>query len=97
MAKYAVWTKWHWPYGVGSVKMIQDRLKGIKADHPAEDIIWWHIDGNHYISVVIQKTEQGAKLHLKWRKNHRAETVRDYDVHLLEEQMGPVAAQMSEL
>ena len=95
MAKYAVWTKWHWPNGVGSAEQMQDGMKGIKADHPAEDIIWWHIDGNHHMSVVIYKTEEEAKAHLEWRKNHRAETVRDYDVQLLEEQMGPVAAQMS--
>ena len=97
MAKYAVWTKWHWPNGVGSAEMMQDGMKGIKADHPAEDIFWWHIDGNHHMSVVIYKTEEEAKAHLEWRKNHRAETVRDYDVQLLEEQMGPVAAQMSVL
>ena len=97
MAKYAVWTKWLWPNGVGSAEQMQDGMKGIKADHPAEDIIWWHIDGNHHMSVVIYKTEEEAKAHLEWRKNHRAETVRDYDVQLLEELMGPVAAQMSVL
>ena len=97
MAEYAVWTKWHWPNGVGSAEMMQDGMEGIKADHPAEDIIWWHIQGNHHMSVVIYKTEEEAKAHLEWRKNDRAETVRDYDVQLLEDQMGPVAAQMSDL
>ena len=97
MAKYAVWTKWHWPNGVGSVEMMQDGMKGIKTDHPAEDIIWWQLDENHHISIVIYKTEEEAKAHLEWRKKYRAETVRDYDVQSHEEQMGPVAAQMSEL
>ena len=97
MAKYAVWTNWHWPNGVGSVEMMKDGMKGIKTDHPAEDIIWWQIDGNHPMSVTIYKTEEEAMAHLEWRKNHRAETVRDYDVQLLEEQMGHVAAQMSKL
>ena len=30
MAKDAVWTKWPWPNGVGSVEMMQDGMKGIK-------------------------------------------------------------------
>ena len=42
------------------VEQMQDGMKGIKTDHPAEDIIWWHIDGNHHMSVVIYKTEEEA-------------------------------------
>ena len=97
MAKYEVRTEWHWPNGLGSVELMQDGMKGIKTGHPAEDIIWWQLDGNYHMSVVIYKTEEEAKAHLDWRKKHRAETVRDYDVQSHEEQMGPVAAQMSEL
>ena len=44
------------------------------------------------MSVVIYKTGKEAKTHLEWSKSHRAETVRDYDVQLLDAQMGPLVA-----
>ena len=76
--------------------MMQYGLAGIKPEHSAEDIIWWHIDDYHHMSLAVYNSQEAAKAHLEWRRSDRAETVKDYDVQLLEEQIGPIVAQMSE-
>ena len=73
---------------MGDVETMLDGMKGIKADHQAEKTIWCHIDVNHHISVVIYKIGEEAKIHFEWSKSHRTETVRDYDVHLLDAKGG---------
>ena len=98
MGKYAVYTKWHHEKGVRPAEeMSESMLDNVKPGHPAEDIIWWQIDENHHLSVIIYSSEDAANKHRAEVEKFRASSSKEYSIKLVEEYMGPVLAQMSEL
>ena len=51
---YAVYTKWYHEKGVKPAdEMAQGMRDNIKTDHPADVVIWWKLDDNHHLSVII--------------------------------------------
>ena len=98
MAKYAVYTKWYHEKGVRPAEeMSEGMLNNVKPGHPAEDIIWWQIDENHHQSIIIYLSEDEAKKHRAEVEKLRVSSSKEYSIKLVEEYMGPVLAQMSEL
>ena len=98
MAKYAVYTKWYHEKGVRPAEeMSEGMLTNVKPGHPAEDIIWWQIDENHHQSIIIYLSEDEAKKHRAEVEKLRVSSSKEYSTKLIEEYMGPVLAQMSEL
>ena len=98
MGKYAVYTKWHHEKGVRPAEeMSEGMLNNVKPGHPAEDIIWWQIDENHHQSIIIYLSEDEAKKHRAEVVKLRVSSSKEYSIKLIEEYMGPVLAQMSEL
>ena len=98
MKKYAVYTKWFHEKGVRPAEeMSQGMPDNVKPSHPAEDIIWWQIDENHHQSVIIYSSENEANKHRSEVEKLRASSSKEYSLKLVEEFMGPVLAQMSEL
>ena len=98
MKKYAVYTKWFHEKGVRpSDEMSEGMRDNVKPSHPAEDIIWWQMDENHHQSVIIYSSEDEAKKHRAEVEKLRASSSKEFSIKLVEEDMGPVLAQMSEL
>ncbi len=98
MAKYAVYTKWYHEKGVRPAEeMSEGMLNNVKPGHPAEDIIWWQIDENHHQSIIIYLSEDEAKKHRAEVVKLRVSSSKEHSIKLIEEYMGPVLAQMSEL
>ena len=95
--KYAVQTKWHWENGVFSAEKMQDWLKSVKKDKSlADDIILWKIDDNHHGALVIYSSEEIALRERSAIETEREENSKN-GASIVEETMGPVTAQMSEL
>ena len=98
MKKYAVYTKWFHEKGVRPAEEMSEGMRdNVKPNHPAEDIIWWQIDDNHHQSVIIYSSEDAANKHRSEVEKLRASSSKEYSLKLVEEFMGPVLAQMSEL
>ena len=98
MEKFIVYTKWYHEKGVRPAKEMSDGMRdNVKPGHPADDIIWWQIDENHHQSVIIYSSEDAAKKHRVEVEKLRASNSKEYSIKLVEEYMGPVLVQMSEL
>ena len=98
MGSYAVYTKWYHEKGVKPAdEMAQGMRDNLIPNHPADDVIWWQIDDNHHQSVIIYSSEDAAKKHRAEVEAHRAKSSQEYSIHLVEEYVGPVLAQMSKL
>ena len=98
MEKFIVYTKWYHEKGVIPAKEMTDDMRdNVKLGHPADDIIWWQIDENHHQSVIIYSSEDAAKNHRVEVEKLRASSSKEYSIKLVEEYMGPVLVQMSEL
>jgi len=96
--KYAVYTKFKWANGViSSEEMQQDMRDHVKPGTLAEDVIWWKIDDDHHMSVIIYPSEEVAHEDRAKRLARRAESVKEVGLTLVEEHIGPVMAQMSEV
>ena len=97
MAKYAVYTKWYWPEGILASSDLSDHMKkNIPNDHPFDDIFWWQIDEHHHQSVAIYPSEQMATEHRAQILAYR-EHENDTGCSMIEETMGPVLAQLTEI
>jgi len=96
--KYAVYTKWHWPSGVLSKEKIHDFHRQLKSEGTtAEDIIWWVIDDNHHQSLVVYPSIIAAEAEKADREADREDAANSRDLVLLEETMGPIYSQLSQL
>ena len=98
MGKYAVYTKWHHEKGVRPAEEMAEGMRNnVKPGHPAEDIIWWQIDDNHHQSIMIYSSEESANQHRAQLEEFRKESSAEFSIKMVEETMGPIIAQMSEL
>jgi hypothetical protein len=98
MAKYIVYTTWYHEKGLRPAEEMQDGMrKNVKPLSPAEDIFWWKMDDNHHQSITIYSSEDAAKKHRLELEEFRKNSSSEYSIKMVEETMGPVIAQMSEL
>ena len=98
MTKYAIYTKWHWKDGLASPEEIQNGMReNLLGKTDAEDVIWWKMDDNHHQSVIIFSSEELAKSENDRRQAMREKTSSDSNITMVEEYMGPVLSQLSNL
>ena len=98
MAKYIVYTTWYHEKGLSPAVEMQDGMrKNVKPLSPAEDVFWWKMDDNHHQSITIYSSEDAAKKHRLELEEFRKNSSSEYSIKMVEETMGPVIAQMSEL
>jgi|TARA_B100000886_G_scaffold324719_1_gene269634 hypothetical protein len=97
MSKFAIYTKWHWPNGIPSIEDAEKNMKEFSDKTNAEDVLWWKADDNHHQSVIIFSSEEVANKEMEMRKNHRKESTEEHKISMVEEFVGPVLAQLSEL
>ncbi len=71
--------------------------KNVKPYFPAEDVIWWKMDDNHHQSITIYSSEDAAKKHRTEVEQFRKNSSNEYSIKMIDETMGPVVAQLSEL
>ena len=98
MNKYAIYTKWYWKDGLASSEEIQKGMKeNLQGKTEAEDIIWWKMDDNHHQSIIIFTSEEIAKAENEKRQAMREKTSSESNIVMVEEYMGPVLSQLSNL
>lgn len=100
MSKYAVHTKWYWPNGLETAENMQGFMRDeIKPGSLAEDVLWWKLDDNHHMAVIIYPSEEAAKQERAAVEANRKKVSSDEEggLQLLEENIGPIMAQMSEV
>ena len=98
MAKYIVYTTWYHQKGLRPAEEMRDgMLKNVKPLSPAVDVIWWKMDDNHHQSITIYASEDAAKRHRLEFEEFRKNSSNEYSIKMVEETMGSVIAQMSEL
>ena len=98
MAKYIVYTTWYHEKGLRPAEEMQDSMrKNVKPLSPAEDVFGWKMDDNHHPSITIYSSEDAAKKHRLELEEFRKNSSSEYSIKMVEETMGPVIAQMSEL
>ena len=71
--------------------------KNVKPLSPAEDIFWWKMDDNHHESITIYYSEDAAKKNRAELAEFRKKSSSEYSIKMVDETMGTVIAQMSEL
>ena len=71
--------------------------KNIQPYSPAEDVIWWKMDDNHHQSITIYSSEDAAIKHRAELEKFRKNSSNEYSIKMIDETMGPVVAQLSEL
>ncbi len=95
--KYCVYTKWHWKNGMISQKEMENfMIDKVKPGTRADDIIWWRIDDSHHGALITYPSEQVAKVERELLLENREESYKS-GLELLEESVGPVMVQMSNL
>ena len=98
MTKYAIYTKWYWKDGLTSSQEIQNGMRdNLLGQTEAEDVIWWKIDDNHHQSVIIFASEELAKSENDKRQAMREKTSSNSNITMIEEFMGPVLSQLSNM
>ena len=98
MAKYIVYTTWYHEKGLRPAAEMSDGMrKNVKPFSPAEDVFWWKMDDNHHQSITIYSSEDLARKHRAELEEFRRKSSSEYLIKMVEEAMGPVIAQMSEL
>ena len=98
MAKHIVYTTWYHEKGLRPAKEMQDSmLKNVKPYSPAEDVIWWKMDENHHQSITIYSSDESASTHREQLEEFRKNSSTEFSIKMVEETMGPLLAQMSEL
>ena len=98
MVKYIVYTTWYHEKGLRPPEEMQDGMrKNVKPLSPAEDVFWWKMDDNHHQSITIYSSEDAAKKHRLELEEFRNNSSSEYTIKMVEETMGLVIAQMSEL
>ena len=98
MVKYIVYTTWYHEKGLRPAEEMQDGMrKNVKPLSPAEDVFWWKMDDNHHQSITIYSSEDAAKKHRAELEEFRIQSSNEQSIKMVEETMGPVLAQMSQL
>jgi len=98
MAKYIVYTTWYHEKGLRPAEEMRDGMrKNVKPLSHAMEVIWWKMDDNHHQSITIYSSEDGAKKHRLELEEFRKNSSNEYSIKMVEETMGSVIAQMSEL
>ena len=98
MTKYAIYTKWFWNDGIASAEEMQNGMKeNLVGKTEAEDIIWWKMDEHHHQSIIIFPSEDVAKGEFEKRQEMRNKTTSENNMKMVEEIMGPVLSQLSNL
>ena len=98
MEKYIVYSVWFHEKGLRPAEEMRDgMLKNVKPYSPAEDVIWWKMDDNHHQSITIYSSEDSAKKHRAELEQFRKNSSNEYSIKMIDETMGPVVAQLSEL
>ena len=98
MTKYAIYTKWFWNDGIASAEEMQKGMKeNLVGKTEAEDIIWWKMDDHHHQSIIIFSSEDVAKAEFEKRQEMRNKTTGENNMKMVEEIMGPILSQLSNL
>ena len=98
MEKYIVYSVWFHEKGLRPAEEMRDGMrKNVKPYSPAEDVIWWKMDDNHHQSITIYSSEGAAKKHRAELEQFRKNSSNEYSLKMIDETMGPVVAQLSEL
>ena len=99
--KYAVYTKWVWENGVPSANHLQSMMRSFrdsKGDAFApEEVLWWQIDETHYQAIIIYPSKEIAEAERIALEAARKESVQDNKNRMVEEYVGPVVMQLTEL
>ena len=97
MAKYAIYTKWHWKDGIVSAEEMQNGMReNLVGKTEAEDVIWWKMD-DHHQSIIIFASEVLAKAEFEKRQEMRKKTTSEHNTNMVEEVMGPILSQLSSM
>ena len=94
MEKYIVYSTWFHEKGL---RPAEEMRKNVKPYSPAEDVIWWKMDDNHHQSITIYSSEDAAEKHRAELEQFRKNSSNEYSIKMIDETMGPVVAQLSEL
>ena len=98
MEKYIVYSTWFHEKGLRPAEEMRDGMrKNVKPYSPAEDVIWWKMDDNHHQSITIYSSEDAAIKHRAELEQFRKNSSNEYSIKMIDETMGPVVAQLSEL
>ena len=99
--KYAVYTKWAWENGVPSANHLQSMMRSLrnsKGDAFApEEVLWWQIDETHHQAIIIYPSKEIAEAERIALEAARKESVQDNKNRMVEEYVGPVVMQLTEL
>ena len=99
--KYAVYTKWAWDNGVPSANDLQSMMRGFrdsKGDAFApEEVLWWQIDQTHHQAIIIYPSKEIADAERTALEAARKDSVQDNKNRMVEEYVGPVVMQLTEL
>ena len=99
--KYAVYTKWAWENGVPSANHLQSMMRSFrnsKGDSFApEEVLWWQIDETHHQAIIIYPSKEIAEAERIALEAARKESVQDNKNRMVEEYVGPVVMQLTEL
>ena len=99
--KYAVYTKWAWDNGVPPANELQSMMRSfrdIKGNTFApEEVLWWQIDEKHHQAVIIYPSKEIADAERAALEASRKESVQDNKNKMVEEYVGPIVMQLSEL
>ena len=92
---YSVWFD---EKGLRPTEEMRDGIrKNVKPYSPAENVIWWKMDDNHHQSITIYSSEDAAIKHRAELEQFRKNSSNEYSIKMIDETMGPVVAQLSEL
>ena len=98
MEKYIVYSTWFNEKGLRPAEEMHEGMrKNVKPFSPAEDVIWWKMDDNHHQSITIYSSEDAAIKHRAELEKFRKKSSNEYSIKMIDETMGPVVAQLSEL
>ena len=98
MEKYIVYAVWFDEKGLRPAEEMRDGMrKNVKPYSPAEDVICWKMDDNHHQSITIYSSEDAAIKHRAELEKFRKNSSNEYSIKVIDETMGPVVAQLSEL
>ena len=98
MEKYIVYSTWFHEKGLRPAEEMREGMrKNVKPYSPAEDVIWWKMDDNHHQSITIYSSENAAKQHRAELEQFRKNSSNEHSIKMIDETMGLVIAQLSEL
>ena len=99
--KYAVYTKWAWDNGVPPASDLQSMMRGFRDSKgntfAPEEVLWWQIDEKHHQAVIIYPSKEIADAERAALEASRKESVQDNKNKMVEEYVGPIVMQLSEL